>query len=29
MWLDAQQQTFWNEIVMGKWLTIPKLLDER
>jgi hypothetical protein len=21
--------TFWKEIVMGKWLTNPKLLDER
>jgi hypothetical protein len=29
MWVDARQQTFWVEIVMGKWLKNPKLLDER
>jgi hypothetical protein len=29
MWVDAQQQTFWKETSMGKWLTNFKLLDER
>ena len=28
MWLDSRQQTFWEEIVKGKWL-ILSLLDER
>jgi hypothetical protein len=28
MWVDAQQQTFWEEIVIGGWMINFKLLDE-
>ena len=29
MWIDVRQQTFWEKIVMGKWLRNLQLLDER
>jgi hypothetical protein len=29
LWVDARQETFWEEIVMGEWLTNLELLDER